>query len=86
MGAYDLYVIFGQRKERFPGEYAPEALDVADWIAMEENPEWIQERLQHHKDTKEFESLEIVRIEVDLSDIMRRLRPNGSAISAKVRQ
>lgn len=72
---FDLYVILGQRKEHYPGEYAPEALDVADEYTMGENPEWLLERLQDHRKVSGWEAVEVVRIAVPLDPIMQVLRP-----------
>jgi len=83
---FDLYVIFGQRKEHYPGEYAPEALDVADECTMEENPEWLLERLQEHRKVSDWEAVEVVKISVPLDPIMQILRPTirAAAIPATI--
>lgn len=56
-----IYTIYGQRKCRYEGEYAPELLDACDEATMEENPEWYEERLKHHRESGEFE--DVVRIQ-----------------------
>ncbi len=40
-----LYVLFGQRKCTYDGQYAPEALAIADEWTMDENPQYIGEEL-----------------------------------------
>lgn len=41
-----LYVLFAQRRESYSGEYAPEALAVADEYAMDDNPEWMDSQIK----------------------------------------
>jgi hypothetical protein len=79
-----LFVLFGQRKERYSGEYGPEALEVTDECASEDNPEWIEEKKTEHESTNEFESLQIIHIEVPDAKIMKRLRPELDVIKATV--
>lgn len=57
-----LYVLFGQRKENYPGQYAPEALEVMDEYAYHENGEWLQEKLLEGEKTGEFAALKIMEI------------------------
>lgn len=59
-----IHILFGQRKEDYPEQYAPEALEVADEYAMQENPEWMQEKLAYYEGTKEFTALKVMEIEV----------------------
>lgn len=73
-----LYILFGQRIERYPGEYAPEALEVMDEYGMEENPEYLDDKMQEFSKTEEFESLAIVPLAVDQSSIMNLLRPSAA--------
>lgn len=40
-----LYVLFGQRKETYEGQFAPEALDVIDEYSMEDNTEYMDKSL-----------------------------------------
>ena len=61
-----LYVIFGQRECRYDGEYAPEAFECCDQFTMDENPNWIHERLDSFKSQSDIASAEI--IEIDLRD------------------
>jgi hypothetical protein len=57
-----LFVIFGQRKETYPGQYAPEALEVMDEYGMEDNPEWLEGKLDEHKKDTSFVNVEIIEI------------------------
>lgn len=66
MSVLTLHVLFGRRKSRYEGEYfTPEALEIADDATMEENPDWIEIRKEHHYNSKQFEQLTIVPINID---------------------
>ena len=85
--ALELHVIFGQSKESYPGEHAPEALDVADEFTMEENPEWLEGRLQEHQKNTSLEAVAVVRVTVPLRPILQALRPRTRpAIPAVIRE
>lgn len=60
----NLYIIFGQRIERYPGEYAPEALEVMDEYGMEENGQWLEEKLEEHRKNTDFLGVSIFCIEL----------------------
>lgn len=70
-----LYVLFGQRKCSYEGEYAPEALSIADEWTMDENPQYMGQELDKYIKSKEFTSLEIIPVEVSLQEIRERLLP-----------
>jgi len=59
-----LHIIFGQRKCRYTGEYAPEALDIADEYTMEENPDWLYNKMEDHRKGGSFESVRIIIVKV----------------------
>lgn len=59
-----LYIIFGQRIERYPGQYAPEALEVMDEYGMEENGEWLQKKLEEHRKNADFVKVDIFCVEL----------------------
>lgn len=81
----DLYILFIQRKENFPMEYAPEALVVWDEYAMEENPEGFEEAcaktLKEHGD--QVFAHRVVRLRVDQEKI-RELLIETPVIEAKM--
>lgn len=81
-----LKVIFGQRKERYEGEFAPEALEAMTEFGYEENPDWLNDKLENaKKELKEdFERIEIVDVEVSMKAIQAILRPNSDPIQGKV--
>lgn len=62
-----LYVIFAQRQCRYSGEYAPEALAVADENTMDDNPEYLYGKLEEAKASTAFAAAEI--FEILLSDL-----------------
>lgn len=71
----DLHILFIQRKETYPMEYAPEALVVWDEYAMEENPEGFEElcakSLKEHGD--QVAAHRVVRLRVDQAKIRELL-------------
>lgn len=81
-----LKVIFGQRKERYEGEFAPEALDVVTEFGYEENPDWLNDKLERlRKELKEdFKRFEIVDVEVSMKAIQAILRPSLDIVQGKV--
>jgi hypothetical protein len=68
-----VHVLFGQRKCDYPGQYAPEALEVADENAYSDNPDFLNGKLKEHTATEEFSALVIVAINVDGGTIDRIL-------------
>jgi hypothetical protein len=83
-----IYLIVGQRKERYLGEYLPEVLDVIDEFGNDEDPyAWIEDRIRElrypDRAQSEFEAVASIAIEVPQSAIMKRLRPSG-VVESKV--
>ena len=68
-----IYVLFGQRKEDYPGQYAPEALDVMDEFGWDENSEYLLDKLDERSKDPEWIGLEIVPIEFGDMDTLRKL-------------
>jgi len=60
-----LYILFGQRKQRYEGEIAPEALEIMDEYSFDDNSSWIDDKLKEYQRTKEFEFLKILVIEIN---------------------
>lgn len=79
-----LFVIFGQRKERYPGEYAPEALDCIDDVGQSDNPDFLEGKMAEYTKSNEFESLVVVPLEFSQDALMKMLRPSAAAIPAKI--
>lgn len=80
-----IYVLMAQRKEQYPGQYAPEALECMSECAYDDNGDWLHEKKAAADATDEFERTEILRLEVSGQAIMQALRPNAVAIPAVVR-
>lgn len=64
-----LFILFGQRKQRYEGEYAPEALTVWDEYAVDENPGGFEEDIEatkkKHGGDKEFSSFKVIAVNVN---------------------
>jgi hypothetical protein len=83
----ELSVLFGQRKCRYQGEFAPEAIRVADCYMMEDNPSWIKAELKKAESWNEYESLEIVTIDIGSAGqqaIADRLNGNSPPVIGRV--
>ena len=79
-----LYVLMGHRKEQYPGQYAVEALAVMDENSNDDNPEYLQNTLQEHRDSNEFDALAVVCLRVKNDSIDKALYPNQFEIPAEV--
>ena len=77
-------VLFGQIKEEYEGQYAPEALAVADECTMDENPEYMDERIKDAEKVDEFSSIALIDINIDDDDVYRRLNPNKNIVVGDV--
>jgi len=58
----NVYILFGQRKCAYPGQLAPEALEVMDEFAYDENGDWLRDKLKEAEKTNEFEALRILEV------------------------
>lgn len=82
-----VYILFGQRYEDYPEQYAPEAIAVADEFTMSDNPEYIAEKEKFHRGVNVWRALEIVVIDTGkagLDEIKNRLNGDSPVINAKV--
>jgi len=68
-----IFVLFGQRKEDYPGQFAPEALEVISCYGQEENPEFLEEKLAEYTKTEEFMGLRICEVSIGSQDRLRHL-------------
>lgn len=80
----NLHILMGQRKCRYEGQYAPEAIAVMDDNGYEDNPEYLDGLLQEHQDSDEFIALAIIVVNVSTQAIERRLTPQLPPIQGKV--
>ncbi|SER93935.1 hypothetical protein SAMN04244573_04616 [Azotobacter beijerinckii] len=55
-----LFVLFGQRKCDYSGQYALEALACMDEIGHSDNPDYLEGEYAKHEQSGEFDRLSIV--------------------------
>ncbi|NMY13739.1 MULTISPECIES: hypothetical protein [Pseudomonas] len=79
-----LFVLFGQRKCSYPGEYAMEALACMDENGQSDNPDYLEAEHAKYEQSSEFDRLSIVELSVSEKDVRRVLYPEQQAISATV--
>lgn len=79
-----VHILYAQRKESYPGEYAPEAIAVIDEVGMSDNPDYMAEQKEAAIKTAEFESVVVVTLEVNGAKIMEALRPKLAVIPAEI--
>lgn len=60
----NLYIIFGQRKERYAGQYAPEALGIIDEDGYDENPDWLANEIAKYRADSSFLAVKVVTIQL----------------------
>lgn len=73
-----LYVLFGQRHQRYAGQYGVEALACATIYDLDENSDYLLDKQDEYEETKDFSSLEIVTLVVDetkLGKILTQEKP-----------
>ena len=70
------HILIGQRKCAYPGQYAPEALEVMDDNGMSDNPEFMSEKMEYYQRSREFDSIVIMKVGVADSHVDRVLFPN----------
>lgn len=80
----NLYVVFGQRKESYPGEYGVEALAVMTEYDAEANESYLDEKVAEYRASNEFENVQKVCLNVSEKEIMKLLRPAAFAVPAQV--
>lgn len=80
----ELLVLIGQRKQRYEGEYALEALAVMDDVGDSDNPDYMRDELAKYVKTAEFDALAVVRLDVSEKAIREVLYPAAKVLTAKV--
>ena len=73
-----------QRKCTYPGEYAPEALDVITEYDDDDNPDFLQDMKAENEASGEFTSVKVVTIDVDDKAINDVLFPSQKPIIGTV--
>lgn len=79
-----LFVLYGQRKCQYPGQYAPEALACMDENAHSDNPDYLNDAKESNAATGEFDALAIVSFTYDAAELDRRLHPVTTSITSKM--
>lgn len=60
-----LHILFAQRKCHYPGQYAPEALEIMTEYAIDDNPTYLPEKLEFYRKSEEFSNLMVIPVKVD---------------------
>lgn len=71
-----IHVIIAQRKCSYPGEYAPEVLDACDEYCYDENPKWLDDKLDEHRRKGEYQAVAVMVVSVSNVDVARILNPS----------
>lgn len=79
-----LHVLYGQRKCRYPGEYALEALACMDDAGNSDNPGYLEGELAKYEASDEFERLRVLTLSVSEGAVLGALFPELQAIPATV--
>lgn len=80
-------VLFGQRKESYPGEYGPEVLFAWDEFCVDQNPEGFADALEKTRAeyAPDMAAMRLLDVEVD-QDRIRRLLLATPMVSGTVRE
>lgn len=79
-----LHIIFGQRKCSYDGEFAPEALDIADEFTVDQNPVWLDLRLSEHRKDASFSAVEVLIVRVPSKAVIELLAPKAPEVEGTV--
>jgi len=69
------HILVGQRKCTYPGQYAMEALEIADEWMMEENGVWLAGKKEYYEQSKEFDALAVMVVFVHDDFVKEALYP-----------
>ncbi|HAR37918.1 MAG TPA: hypothetical protein DCS09_04710 [Porphyromonadaceae bacterium] len=84
MSKMELLVLIGQRKQRYEGEHALEALAVIDEYGDDINPEYMKEQTIQYSSSDEFDALSVIRLSIDEPAVRSQLYPEAKTIPAEV--
>lgn len=79
-----LHVLFAQRKERYPGEYAPESLTCMTEYEQDENPDYLPAEQEKAEASGEFRSTAVVTLEFSGKELERLLNPTPAVLPAAI--
>jgi hypothetical protein len=80
----EIIVIIAQRKDNYPGQYGEECLACMSEYEYSENPDYLQDALAEHRNSGEFEAVELITLKVPDEEITRRLFPARAPIAVEV--
>lgn len=66
-----IYVLFGQREERYEGQYAPEAMEIMDEFGYDENPQYLHRKLEMKKKQSDIVNAKIFEIDLGKGSLDR---------------
>jgi hypothetical protein len=75
-----ILAIFGQRKERYQGQCAPELLDAIDDYSNDENEAWLLEKMDEHRTSGEFQNVQLFKIAFNGSVVSSILNPTRDSL------
>lgn len=78
------HIIIAQRECSYAGQYAPEALEVADGLTMDDYPDWFSGKIDYYKNSKEFSSVKEIVLEVNDSEIEKILFPDTNPVPCEI--
>ena len=80
-----IFVLFGQRKEDYPEQYAPEALAVISEYDHQDNPDYLREQLEKYQKTNEFQALRVCEVSIGSQSALRELLIGTPAIKGRIK-
>jgi hypothetical protein len=80
----ELHILWGQRICDYDGQYAPEALEIADQLTMDDNPEWFSGKMDEYIRSNDFDSVQAMKIKIKDSDIDNCLYPQRDIVDVEV--
>jgi len=80
----NILILFGQRKESYPGQYLPEALAIIDETGNEDNPDYMKEEFEKHKGYNDFDALKVITISISDDKLNKALYPTSRILNAKI--
>jgi hypothetical protein len=79
-----IHVVVAQRKCAYQGEYGIEAIACMSEYEYSDNPEYLKGELVKARKSGEFDSVEIVELDVNEKDLTAILFPAHKAVNAAV--
>ena len=76
--------MIAQRKVDYPGQYGEEALACMSEYEYSENPDYLHDALAEHRNSGEFDAVELITLKVPDDEITRRLYPAREPIPVEI--